>query len=112
MKFTISLAKVATQDVTVFYTTVDGTAKAGTDYTTTTGTLTFHAGDLTQTIDVPIINDNGTAGPDKTFAVALSNPTNATIADNKANGTILDDESFYTLEAVSGPNVNEANGGR
>jgi len=44
------------QDVEVAYTTTDGTAVAGTDYTTTSGTLTFPSGTesgATQTFTVP-----------------------------------------------------------
>jgi len=43
--------------VTVNFATSDGTAKAGQDYGTTTGTLTFNPGEATRSFTIPIIND-------------------------------------------------------
>ena len=43
--------------MTVDYATSDGTAHAGTDYTATAGTLTFGAGETSQTITIPILNN-------------------------------------------------------
>ena len=49
--FTVTLSKASTQTVTVNYTTLDGSATAGSDYVAQSGTLTFAPGDpLTQTI--------------------------------------------------------------
>src|SRR5262249_41573567 len=42
---------------TVSYATGDGSARAGTDYTATSGTLTFTPGAATQTFSVPLLND-------------------------------------------------------
>src|SRR4029077_3381569 len=42
--FTVSLDFPRTSDITVNYATANGTAQAGTNYTTTTGSLTFSAG--------------------------------------------------------------------
>ena len=63
---------------TVEYTTVDGTAMAGTHYTAVSGTLTVNRGNATtHKIEVPILNTS--ALDDKTFTVALSNPANTDI---------------------------------
>src|SRR5581483_4335869 len=43
--------------ITVNFATSDGTAVAGTDYTATSGTLTFTAGQTTQTFSVPLKDD-------------------------------------------------------
>jgi CSLREA domain-containing protein len=77
--------------VKVNYVTSDGTAKAGSDYTATTGTLTFNAGETSKTISVPILSDNLVEG-DETYFVTLSNPTGgATISDpNPAVETIFE----------------------
>jgi hypothetical protein len=48
---------------TVVYATSDGTAVAPTDYTATTNTLTFTAGQASQTFTVPIIHNNVNKGP-------------------------------------------------
>ena len=47
--------------VTVPYTTNDGSAVAGTDYTMTSGTLTFPPGETAQNISVPILDRSGSA---------------------------------------------------
>src|SRR5262249_41370021 len=57
----------------VDYTTSDGTATAGNQYTTTTGTLSFDQGVTRQTITVPLTPNNVAEG-DKTFNITLSNP--------------------------------------
>ncbi len=60
--------------VTVNYATSDGTATAGTDYTATSGTLTFADGQSTAMFNIPLINVNTTAGT-KTVNLTLSNPS-------------------------------------
>ena len=37
--------------------TSDGTATAGSDYTATSGTLTFAAGETAKTVSVPVLDD-------------------------------------------------------
>jgi hypothetical protein len=93
----VSLSKVAAANVTVNYTTANGTATAGSDYTTTAGTLTITAGTTYGSFTVPIINDTSSEGPE-TILVNLSAPSaNATIADAQGVVTIRDDGSFLTL---------------
>jgi hypothetical protein len=59
--------------VTVDYATSDGTAQAGSDYTTVSGTLVFAAGETTKTILVPVAADTDEE-PDETLSLALQNP--------------------------------------
>jgi hypothetical protein len=97
MVFTVTLANPPTTgNVTVQFATSNGTATAGSDYTNTTGTLTFTPGTTTQQITVPITGDT-TFEQDETFTVTLSNPTNATIADATATGTITNDDTNSQL---------------
>ncbi|MFO7538175.1 MAG: Calx-beta domain-containing protein, partial [Chloroflexota bacterium] len=96
MTFTVSLDGVSGLPALVDYTTLDGTAVAGSDYITTTGTLTFPSGTISQTVSVPLIDNNLLDGS-KTFTVTLSNPISATIAHGSALGTILDDEEQPAL---------------
>ena len=98
--FTVSLDFASAQTVAVNYGTADLTALAGSDYTTTAGTLTFAPGVLTQTIAVPIIGDT-TYEPNETFAVNLSGVTNAIIATAQAIGTIVNDDTLPTLSINS-----------
>ncbi len=64
--------------VTVAYATSNGTATAGSDYTTTSGTLTFAPGQTSLNISIPITND-ATAEANETVNLTLSSPTNASI---------------------------------
>ena len=89
--FTVTLSEASEQVVTVDYETADGTAEAGSDYTTTSGKLTFSVGSRTETISVPVVDDTNDER-DETFTVTLSNATGATILDNTGTGTILDDD--------------------
>ncbi|MCK5752014.1 MAG: chitinase, partial [Mycobacterium sp.] len=55
--FTVTLDKASDETVTVQYSTSDGTAIAGVDYTATTGTVTFAPGVTTQLVHVDVIGD-------------------------------------------------------
>lgn len=60
--------------VTVHFTTLPGTAHADTEFTATSGTLQFADGQSTAQIDVTIL-DNLFSGPNKSFQLQLSDPT-------------------------------------
>jgi len=98
--FTVTLSAPSAQPVTVQYATATGTATAGSDYQARSGTLTIPAGQTTGTITVPIIGDR-LPEPNEAFAVNLSSPTNATIADGQGVGTILDDEPRISISDVT-----------
>lgn len=87
--FTVSLASVMTETVTVNYATGNGTALSGSDYTATTGILTFSPGQTSKTVGVALIDNNQSEG-NETFILNLSNATKATIDDNQGIGTISD----------------------
>jgi hypothetical protein len=85
--FTLTLSKSATTPVTVAYATADATAKAGIDYTSKTGTVTFAVGQTSQTVAIAVpAAANWQA--DKSFAINFTNPTGATLARTQAFGTI------------------------
>lgn len=107
MVFTLTLDIASNSPVTVNYTTLGGTATEGTDYTKTTGTVTFAAGETTAFIRVPVLGDTAIEG-DETFTVSLSDPVGAQVLDTTATGTIQDDESFLTINDVS---IAEGNAG-
>ena len=88
--FQVSLSRAFTSTshrVTVDYATADGTATAGSDYTATSGTLTFAAGETSKTVSVVILDDSHDEGAE-TFTLRLSNPAGARIGDGEATGTI------------------------
>ena len=91
MTFTVTLAAPSATAAQVSYATIAGTATAGSDYTSTTGTLVIPAGQTTGTISVPIVGDT-IPEADETFTVALSNPVGATLVGGPGVGTILNDD--------------------
>ena len=86
--FQVTLSRAASGAVTVDYATADGTAAAGEDYTATSGTLTFAAGEVAKTVSVPVLDDAIDEGRE-TFRFSLSNAAGVTIADGEATGTIV-----------------------
>ncbi len=100
----MTLAPPATVPVTVDYTTVDGSgtqgARAGTDYTAESGTLTFAPGEWTKTIWIPI-TPYSFLQPDKSFRVALSNASGAAIEAGTAFATILNDNAPIALPPIA-----------
>ena len=89
--FTVTLSAVSGQAVTVNYATADGTATGGSDFISTSGTLTFVVGTTTRSITV-VINGDLLEEIHETFLVNLQNPGNATIADGQGQGTIRNDD--------------------
>jgi hypothetical protein len=90
--FTIRLSAPTDQAVTVNYATGNGTATAGSDYESKTGTVTFAPGQTTQTVTVVITGDRLNEA-NETFFVDLSGESgNALIIHPRGVGTILDDD--------------------
>jgi chitinase len=100
MVFTVSLSQAATGPVTVNYATTNGTATAGQDYVSKSGTISFAAGETQKTISVTV-NGDVAAELNETLALTLSSPTGATIADGAAIGTILTDEAIVPKIAIT-----------
>jgi hypothetical protein len=77
--------------VSVQYATSNGTAFSGSDFTSTSGTLTFAPGEIAKTFTVPLIPDTQ-AETEETVTLTLSNPT---------GGAALGDQTTATLK-ISG----------
>ena len=91
MTFTINIDPVANVGAgsTVEYYTQNGTAEAGIDYVSTSGTITLPTdGSTTTTVDVTI-----NASSEGDFYLMLHNPYNAGIQDGNATGTITVSDS-------------------
>ena len=108
VEFTVSLSAPADDEVTVEYETTGGTATSGADFTADSGKLTFAAGETTKTVSVATTDDSADE-EDETFTLTLSDPTNATLGDATATGTIVDDDETPAL-SVSDARVMEAEG--
>jgi len=102
---------IGTDSFSVSYSTQDGTAKAGVDYTAKSGLVTFNVGELSKTIDIPILNDSLHEN-DETFTVVLTDlPPDVTLGTpSTTTVTIKDDDplpkfsikSFQSTEGNSG----------
>jgi len=107
---TASLSAASAQTITVNYTTSNGTAMAGSDYTTTSGTLTFNPGETSKTINIPIIGDTVIEN-NETLTVNLSSPTNATLSSTAGAATVTLTNDDLPILAISGASLTEGNSG-
>lgn len=89
--FTISLDQASPLLVTGSYSTSNGTATAGSDYTAKSGTFSISAGSTSTTVSVSIIDDLDDEN-NENFNLNLSNPSGATIADGTGVCTIVDND--------------------
>ncbi len=108
--FTFNLSAATSRSVSVHYATANGSATGGascgnqgTDYQTTSGTISFDPGTTAVTIPVKICGDSS-AEAHETFSIDLSSASNATLANGQASGTIIDDDFLVLLFDESDPN--------
>lgn len=97
--FTVALSNPNSRTVTVRADTTNGTAAASGDFTARSNqTLTFVAGDVSETFTVTTINDNLNEADSEQFTVDLSNiSATAVIGDAAGTGTINDDDPTPTI---------------
>ncbi len=87
----VQLSYTSTFTVTVGYETVASTAVPGTDYTPISGTLTFPPGVASQSVAIPIL-DNDQDEPDRNFSFMLTDAAFARLGQSSATITIQDDD--------------------
>ena len=107
--FTVTLNPAAADEVTVDYATsvASSDTAAQSDFTAKNGTLTFAAGDTTETFTVATLEDS-VDEVDETFTVTLSNVSGSTLpADPTATGTIIDDDQAALTIADAGADEGE-----
>ena len=98
LDFAVTLNRAASHEVSVDYATEDGTAAAGADYTATSGTLTFAAGEMAKTVSVPVLDDAIDEGKE-VMRLLLSNPQGAFLrgVHSKAKGVIRNDDPLQAM---------------
>ena len=117
LDFTVTLSKQRFTATTVDYATSNGTATAGSDYTSTSGMLTFGPLETSKTVSVPVLDDAVDEGSE-TLTLTLSNPSPSSVrlAAARATGTITNSDPLqkmwlsrfgrtvagHVVEAVSG----------
>ena len=97
-----------TSPVTVSYRTQDMTARAGSDYTSRSGTLVFQPDETEKTVSVPIIDDIVEDSGEE-FVLRLGNVSGAHLSRAGGFGTIYNSEDilsgFTLVNAASGTDV-------
>jgi hypothetical protein len=104
LSYTVSLSSSSPQTITVQYSTANGTALAGSDYTATTGTLTFNPGVTSQTISIPILNDSVNEA-NETFTLKLTSPSNANLGGTATVTTTITDTLSASTTTTLAANV-------
>jgi hypothetical protein len=117
--FTVTLSEPLPFTTTVHYATANDTATAPSDYTPTSGTLTFAPFQTSAIVNVPVIGDTIDEPLNETFKLNLSNPTStgldtgsesfghyAALDTSSATATILDDDSTLRISDASQPEGN------
>jgi chorismate-pyruvate lyase len=93
LSFTVTKTGSTASSFSVNYVTANGTAIAGSDYTSASGTLTFLAAETSKTVSVATIDDTAVE-PDETMLVNLSGPTGgATVTTSQGSGTIQNNDA-------------------
>lgn len=102
--FSVSLSAPAGQSgVTFNIATADGTATAGSDYTSNSLTSqTIPAGSSTYSFAVAVTGDT-TVESSETFLVNVGTVSGATVTDGQATGTITNDDTASACSAVDTP---------
>jgi hypothetical protein len=90
--FTVSLSAAYDQPVTVSYRTASGTATAGSDYTSKSGTITFAPGQTTKTITIEVKGDNKRESNETFYLDLFGLSSNAQFTKSRGIGTILNDD--------------------
>ncbi len=99
------------QPLSIDYATVDGTASAGSDYQSVSGTFTYDPKDSQalpfQLVEIPVTPDLDREA-DERFMVQLSNPVNVELSSDKSGTfTITDDDSPQEALDFNGDGIND-----
>jgi len=101
-----------TAAVNVDYTTKDGTAKAGVDYTAASGKLSFAPGETERTISIPLGEDNGLLDGNRWFSFLLTGVSGGAVIEPSEVTVFIQDNEVpanldYSFNPVISPNYGE-----
>lgn len=102
--YLVTLSNASSQTITVQYFTANGSAIAGSDYSSTTGTLTFQPGVTSQVINIPILN-NSLSEADENFILSLRYPSNASLGTTTSVTTTITDTLTSSVSTTLPTNV-------
>jgi Tol biopolymer transport system component len=102
--FNVNLLLEPTEPVTVDFATRDGSATAGIDYASTSGTLTFQPGVKDLTIEVPVDGDTDVE-TNESFYLDLSNANGAEVGRRKGKALIKNDDVSASPSPSASPSA-------
>ena len=106
-RFAAILSRTHDHDVSFHWATQNGTAQAGQDYVSNSGTVTIPTGETHANLDV-LVPATATAQPDETFRIVLSNPVSLALQPTPAIATLVDprhDPAVQEVDAITGQTV-------
>ncbi len=109
LRFNIWTSKILyDRDIFVNYTTLNGTATSGSDYTAMSGTVMIARGTAVQQVIVPVVRDSNVES-DETVTFRLSNAINASIYKSDGLGTVVADDGLVV--SIGDKSLTEGNSG-
>ena len=104
--FTVAKTDTATGSLSVNYASASGSATSGSDFTATSGTLTFLASESSKTISVPTTDDSSVESAES-FTMTLSGASGGTIGTAQATATINDNDVAGPSFSINDPVAEE-----
>jgi sugar lactone lactonase YvrE len=105
VELTLTLSEAPLNVSAVDFTTVDGSAVAGSDYVARSGTVTFAIGQTSAVENFEVVGDT-TIEAIESFFVSLSNPVNLAVTGSDATITITNDDfDTYSIAGFAGTGV-------
>lgn len=93
VEISLKLNRASSKSVSVTYSTIDGTAKGGEDFTAASSqTIIFQPNETEKKISIPVIADDVREG-DETFQVRVQNPVNVILLKGTATVTLKNDDT-------------------
>ena len=106
--FVVALSAATSQTVSCSFATSNSTATAGSDYTATSGGVTFAPGEVERPV-VVLVNGDTVDEAQETFFLDISNVQNATVSSSRGTGFINDDDG--PTISINNISVTEGNSG-
>jgi hypothetical protein len=107
VEFVVTLSAPSNEQVTLFFATADGSARAGINYQANSGTLIFAPGETEKRVTVMVLGATPGGKPTDEFFVNLYEPVNTALADKHGACAILeeDDEDCRTITFNTPPSL-------
>ena len=106
--FVVALSGPTAQSVSCSFATANGTATAGSDFTATSGALTFAPGEVEKPV-VVLVNGDTVDEAQETFFLDIANVQNAIVNSSRGTGFIVDDDG--PTISINDVSVTEGNSG-